>query len=37
VVQEHGDEGDDEEGRVDVGYEIGFRVRVVCEYGLVLG
>ena len=35
VVQEHGDQGDDEEGRVDVRHKVGFRVRVVCEDGLV--
>jgi hypothetical protein len=34
VVREHGDQRDDEEGCVDVGYEIRFRVRVVCEDGL---
>lgn len=34
VVQEHGYERDDEEGGVDVGDKVGFRVRVVCEDGL---
>jgi hypothetical protein len=34
VVCEHGDERDDEEGRVDVGYEVGFRIGIVGEDGL---
>jgi hypothetical protein len=34
VVEEHGDKRDDEEGGVDVGYEVGFREGVVCEDGL---
>lgn len=34
VVEQHGQEGDKEEGGVDVGHEVGFVVRGVCENGL---
>jgi hypothetical protein len=34
VVQQHGDERDEEEGRVDVGHEVGLVVGGVCEYCL---
>ena len=31
VEEEHGEEGDDKEGGVYVGYKVGFGVGVVCE------
>ena len=34
VVQDHGQEGDEEEGGIDVGYEVGLVVGGVCEDGL---
>ena len=34
VVQDHGQEGDEEEGGIDVRHEVGFIVGRVCEDGL---
>ena len=31
MEEEHGDEREDEEGGVYVGYEVGFGVGVICE------
>jgi hypothetical protein len=34
VMEEHGDKRDDEEGSINIVYEVGFGVGVVCEDSL---